>query len=125
MKEEKTQEGMKIIDDSGDKKYFTIIPNCVINGSGVYERAMYLEMKRFAGETGECFASIRAMSKRLEVSHSTVITTIKKLLKRGWIVKIGQRATGSRPVNCYKIVDIWSSNSKVYKEKEKRKVTRE
>ena len=117
MNEEKMEDGIKIINGSGDKKYFTVIPNCVINGSGVYERAMYLEMKRFAGEGGECFASIRAMAKRLEISHTTVMHTIEKLIARGWIKKIGQKPTGSRPVNCYKIMDIWDSNAKAYKRK--------
>jgi len=116
------EEKIRLIDNSGDKRYFTIIPNCVVNGSGVYERAMYLEMKRFAGETGECFASIRAMAKRLEITERTVITTIKKLLRRGWIKKAGTKPTGGRPVNCYQIVNIWDINNEIYKEKEKRKV---
>ena len=81
MKEERDSDKLKVIDESGDRKYFVIIPNCVVNGSGVYERAMYLEMKRFAGETGTCFASIRAMAKRMEVSVNTVRRTIKLLLK--------------------------------------------
>ena len=108
MKEEKKKDSLKIIDESGDRKYFVIIPNCVVNGSGVYERAMYLEMKRFAGEKGVCFASIRTMAKRLKASVNTVQRTIKQLIKRGWIKKSGVLQTGGKPVNCYTIVDIWS-----------------
>ena len=120
MKEVKNKDNIKIIDDSGDRKYFVIIPNCVVNGSGVYERAMYLEMKRFAGEEGVCFASIRAMAKRMKVTERTVISTIKKLLKRGWIEKDGAKPTGGRPANCYRIVDIWEINKKKYVNKEKK-----
>ena len=123
MREERDSDKLKVIDESGDRKYFVIIPNCVVNGSGVYERAMYLEMKRFAGETGTCFASIRAMAKRMEVSVNTVRRTIKLLLKRGWIKKAGTKPTGGNPVNCYTIVDIWDINTKKYKEKKKAKVS--
>ena len=121
MKEKKIDNGIKIIDESNDRKYFVVIPNCVVNGSGVYEKAMYLEMKRFAGEAGVCFASIRSMAKRMEITERTVIRTIGKLLKRGWIKKDGTKATGGRPVNCYRIVDIWEINVEKYKNKERKR----
>lgn len=112
MAEEKTVDDFKVVDNSDLRKYYTAIPNCVVNGSGIYEKAMYMEMKRFAGANpeGKCFASIRTMAKRLEVTERIVIRTIKKLLKRGWIEQLESRATGGRPVNCYRIVDIWGIN---------------
>ena len=116
MKEKKEVDGIKIIDESGDRKHFAIIPYCVINGSGVYERAMYLEMKRRASEekTGICFSSVRVMAKRLNIGNVKVIETIEKLINRGCIKKVGTKPTGGKPVNCYSIVNIWEANSKKY-----------
>ena len=105
----------KISDKSSDKKYFTMIPNLVVNGSSAYEQALYLTMKRITGEHGTCFASQTTLAKKLHVSQWTVSKTLIKLLKRGWIKKIGLKKTKTRPVTEYQITDIWVENVNQYK----------
>lgn len=104
----------KLVDESGDKKYFTVIPNLVINHSSHWERDLYLIMKRIAGEKGTCYASIYTLAKRAGISAPTISRTIKKLLKRGWIEFIGTRPGKTRPVREYRIVDIWKENIQSY-----------
>ena len=112
----------KIIDKSGDRKYFTIVPNYIVNHSTAYEQAIYLHMKRVAGEEGTCWMSAMEIAQRLKCSRNTVAKYQKKLVERGWIEVIGYRATG--PTNQqtveYRIIDLWSLNVRHYEEKSKR-----
>jgi DNA-binding MarR family transcriptional regulator len=102
------------LDKTNDKKYFTIIPNLVINGSSAYEQALYLTMKRIAGEHGTCFASQNTLAKKLHVSQWTISKTLIKLLERGWIKKLGLKKGKTRPVTEYEITDIWVENVNQY-----------
>ena len=46
-------ENINLQDKSGDKDYFTIIPNYVLNHSALWDREVYIQMKRIAGENGK------------------------------------------------------------------------
>ena len=39
---------LSISDESGDKKYFTLVPNYILNHSSAIDQSLYLQMKRFA-----------------------------------------------------------------------------
>ena len=112
----------KIIDKSSDRKYFTIIPNYIVNHSTVYEQAIYLYMKRVAGEEGICWMSAMEIAKRLDCSRNTVAKYQQKLVERGWIEVIGKRATGetNQQTTEYRIIDLWSLNVRHYEGKSKR-----
>ena len=110
------QNKFKIIDESGDRKYFTLIPNYIVNHSTPYEQAIYLYMKRRAGENGTCWSSAQEIANHLDISRNTVAKYRDKLLKRGWIKEVGQKRIGAtnQPVNEYKIVDLWKKNVDYY-----------
>ncbi len=110
------QDKFKIIDESGDRRYFTIIPNYIVNHSSAYEQSLYLTMKRIAGENGTCFASPKAIGKTMGVSENTVKKYRKYLLKRGWIELTGKRKSGktSQMIDEYKIIDLWKFNTDYY-----------
>jgi len=61
----------KYIDKSGDKKYFTQIPNMIVNHSTAYEQSLYLVMKRLAGEGGSCYASLNFLAEKMGVHKTT------------------------------------------------------
>jgi len=107
----------QIIDESGDKKYFTIIPNYITNHSSIWEQGAYLTMKRIAGENGKCFASQKELARRLEISQPTMARIIKKLVSRGWIEQEGFQAGKTRPIKCWRIIDLWQLNTNYYKKK--------
>ena len=115
------QNKFKVIDESGDRKYFTIVPNYIVNHSTPYEQAIYLYMKRVAGETGTCWTSAQEIAQKLGCSRNTIAKYRNKLLKRGWIEKVGVKRIGttSQPTPEYKIVDLWNLNSQFYQEKQK------
>lgn len=108
---------IEIIDNSGDKKYFTIVPNYILNHSTADEQALYAQMKKFAGETGKCFATIETLSEKLFWNEHKVRGNIEKLLKREWIKKVGTVAGKTHPVNAYEVVDLWDLNTKYYQGK--------
>jgi len=103
-----------IKDESGDKKYFTQIPNMIVNHSTAYEQSLYLVMKRLAGEHGSCFASLNWLSKKMGVDKKTVTKTIKKLLKRKWIKEVGGKKVLGGTVRQFVIIDLWKINIKEY-----------
>jgi len=110
----------KIIDKSGDRKYFTIIPNYIVNHSTVYEQAIYLYMKRVAGEEGSCWESPKNIAKKLGIAPGTVRKYQKELVKRGWMEVVGTHRK-TKPTIEYRIVDLWELNTRYYAEKVKEK----
>ena len=109
-----TQENLQIEDESGDRKYFTQIPNMIVNHSTAYEQSLYLTIKRLAGENGRCFASLNFLSKKMGVHKNTVSNTIEKLLKRKWIKEMNPLEVNGGKVRTFKIIDLWQINIKEY-----------
>lgn len=107
----------KYTDNSGDKKYFAMIPYYIVNHSSAYEQSLYLVMKRIASEEGTCWASPITIGKMMEVSPNTVRKYRDKLLKRGWIKKIGIKGK-TKPTDDFEIVDLWKLNMDYYAQKE-------
>lgn len=103
-------EKTKITDKSGDKKYFTQIPNIIANHSSAYEQSLYLIMKRLAGESGYCYASLNFLASKMGVHKTTVSKTIDKLLKRSWITETEKKKVRGGLVRTFTIVDIWKLN---------------
>jgi len=100
--------------ESGDKKYFTQIPNMIVNHSTAYEQSLYLVMKRLAGEGGQCFASMNFLAKKMGVDKKSVSKTITKLLARKWIVEIEKTKVRGGSVRTFIIIDLWKLNMDNY-----------
>ena len=111
---------IKLKDESGDRKYFTQIPNMIVNHSTAYEQSLYLIMKRFAGEYGTCYVSQNQLAKKMGVNRKSVKATIDKLLKRKWIVEIEPVIVKGGSVRQFRIADLWQLNMKEYEVRLKR-----
>ena len=111
----------KITDQSGDRKYFAMIPYYIVNHSSAYEQSLYLVMKRISSEGGVCWASPQTIAKIMGVAPNTVRKYRKKLEQRGWIRKIGTRQIGiTKQITYeYEIVDLWKLNIDFYSKKRK------
>lgn len=108
----------RISDKSGDKKYFTIIPNYVLNHSTLYDREVYIQMKRYAGENGTCYSSKETLANQCGISKRRLDKSVKYLVEHGWIKKIGNKRIktfgGRQVVNEFEIVDLWQMNNDFY-----------
>lgn len=104
----------KIIDESNDKKYFTIIPNYIINHSSIYEQGLYLFMKRVAGENGFYYMTEETTCKQLQIGIKKYRKSLEYLLNHKWIEFVGMTAGKTRPVKTYKVNDIWKLNTNYY-----------
>lgn len=115
------QNKFKVTDESGDRKYFTIIPNYIVNHSTVYEQSIYLYMKRVAGENGTCWMSAKTIADHLKIARNTVKKYRQELVKRGWLKAVGTKKTGATNQSTieYKIVDLWDINNKHYQNNKK------
>jgi hypothetical protein len=111
-------EKIKLEDESGDRRYFTIVPNYVLNHSTALDQALYLQLKRFAGEGGVCFASQKTLCKKLRVDHRTLKRSFDYLISHKWISPTGVSEVntigGVQSVNSYKINDLWKMNNDYY-----------
>jgi hypothetical protein len=82
---------IKIEDESGDRKYFTIIPNYIYNHSTLWDREVYCQMKRIAGENGTCWTSRKKLSKQCGISIERLQKSIKYLIEHQWIEFVGKK----------------------------------
>ena len=104
--------------NSENKKYFTIVPNYVIEHSSAYELAVYTYLKRVAGEDGTCWESAGNIGRKLNADPKTIRKYLKVLLKKNLIEKVGVKGK-TKPTAEYKIIKIWELNTKHYQEKDK------
>lgn len=108
---------IKVIDDSGDRKYFTIVPNYILNHSSGIDKGLYLDMKRMAGEDGICFMKEETMCKRNGIGEKQLHKSLKYLLDHKWIEFVGTTPSKTRPIKTYKILNIWNQNANYYNNK--------
>ena len=112
---------LKIIDDSGDKKYFTMIPNYILNHSTLWDREVYIQMKRITGENGTCWTSQKTLAKQCGISINRLKKSLKYLVEHKWIKQIGTKEVitngGFQEVNEYKVADLWKLNVDYYEAK--------
>jgi len=108
-------------DNSGDKKYFTIIPNYIANHSTAIDQALYFQLKRLAGDTEKtCYPSHRYLLKHLGIGIKTLKKSFQYLIDNEWIIDLGKKrittAGGLQWINAYRINDIWRKNIEYYEE---------
>lgn len=109
---------LRLEDESGDRKYFTIIPNFILNHSTAIDQALYLQMKRYAGEKGSCYASGRTLRKKLGIGQKAYEKAISYLLEHNWIYHKGEQTVdtlgGPQIVKVYGVRDLWKMNNEHY-----------
>lgn len=112
---------LRIQDESGDKKYFTIIPNYILNHSTLWDREVYIQMKRIAGEDGTCWTSRRTLARQCGISERRLDKSLAYLVEHKWISRIGVKkvltAGGVQEVNEYRVADLWKLNIEFYESK--------
>jgi len=106
-----------LIDNSSDRKYFTIVPNYILNHSTATEQALYLQMKRLAGENGLCFMTQKNLCKKLGIGRDKLRASLEYLAEHKWIEFVGTTESKTKPINTYRINDIWKLNMEHYQEK--------
>ena len=74
---------------------------------GAYGLAVYMALARYADRHGDCYPSLRTLSRKLSVSRPTVVKTLKKLEACG-LISITPRATarGDFTSNMYALLPI-------------------
>lgn len=110
----------KFVDESGDRKYFTQIPNIIIDTLNCKEMALYIHIKRKAGDKGIFSQGKERSAEQLGISAKTHRKYLKSLINKGFIKFDGTRRYGqNRSVDVYRITDIWLENTEFYTKKNK------
>ncbi|MCK5016396.1 MAG: hypothetical protein KAS32_04915 [Candidatus Peribacteraceae bacterium] len=104
-------------DKTSDKKYFTVIPNYILNHSDAVVKALYLDIKRAAGEDGRSFMTEETMCKRNGIGEKRLHKALKYLLNHKWIEFVGMTPAKTRPIKTYKVLDIWKKNIEFFSKK--------
>jgi len=105
---------IKIQDDSGDRDFFTIIPNYIANHSTANDQSLYFQMKKYAGESGKCFATEQTLMKKMKIGKKAFDKALNYLLKKKWVTFVGLTQGKTRPIKTYKINNIWKMNNGHY-----------
>lgn len=112
----------QVEDGSNDKAYFTMVPNIVLNHSSAVDQALYMQMKRFAGEKrggGFCTASEKTLMAKLKIGRDSLKESIAYLIEHKWISFAGENVVwtegGPQKVKAYRVNDIWRMNVEHYK----------
>jgi len=117
---------IEIKNESNDHNYFTVIPNYILNHSTATAQALYLQLKRLAGDNGVAYPGSRFLKERLHISQPTLRKEFKYLLDKGWIKFAGEKVIetdgGYQEVKAYKIVDLWQLNSEYYQKQRGEKI---
>lgn len=107
-----------IEDKSGDKMFFTMLPNIILNHSTAIDQALYCQLKKHAGEKGICFVSERNLMEKLGIGRFALKKSFEYLLGRKWIkfegLKDVMSSGGVQKVKSYSVVDIWRLNVENY-----------
>lgn len=109
---------IKIIDESNDRKYFSLLPHYILNHSTAIDQAVYMQLKKYAGEGGIAYPSHKTLISKLGITRNTLKKSIDYLITRNWIKYCGEVEVetrgGKQKVASYSIVDIWKLNIENY-----------
>lgn len=114
----------KVIDLSSLHKFRTEIPNIVLDiGLTIYEKILYLELKRIAGDSGKCFMSNSNLAKKCGMSARHLIRCKKSLsvprkeLNGKALIVIQEQKnphTGGESTSLISITCVWEENFKSF-----------
>ena len=111
-------ENVQLQDESGDRKYFTQIPNYALDNLKHWDREVYIQIKRICGDKGSCWTSRSNLAKQCGMSLDRFKKSIKYLTENDWISFVGKKKVftkgGEQEVNEYRINDIWKKNVDFY-----------
>lgn len=114
----KNDKEVEITNKTGDRRYFTMVPNYILNHSTSTAQSLYLQLKRLAGEDQTTRCGSRYLMNQLSISYNTLKKELRYLINKGWIEYMGKvRAItdgGPQKLNSYRIIDLWELNTKEY-----------
>ena len=112
------EDEIEIEEDDSEKKYFTMIPNMIVDQSTSILLALYIHIKKLSGKKNQAFPSRKFLMEKLGVSKPTLLKSIDELIEKGWIAYDGMKRVmtdgGEQGVHKYKITNIWLENIKFY-----------
>lgn len=102
--------------------YRTELPNCLIEaGLEVYQLAVYIYIKKIAGDGGRCFQTEKNMAKAIGISERKfriardAICSCNNKFKYPLLKKTTRKKPdGSCDSNVYTVIDIWAFNLLLY-----------
>ena len=102
---------------AGLRKYRTEIPNMILElGLTVYELALYVHLKRTAGDSGGSWKSTRTLVQETGMGAGSIVRAKKGLITYG-LIEISQEAHKSGTDNIT-IVPVWEKNFQHFHEKD-------
>lgn len=108
--------GVKVVDRGDLRKYRTEIPNMVLGlGLTPYALALYVHLKRTAGDEGKCWKSTRTLAKETGISAGKV-SSARGELEDVELIHVERPSNPSQSVTVY-ILDVWEANFKQFSSK--------
>lgn len=110
--EKKKREVNRIVDESGDPKYYVRIPRLIwATARDTYDYTFYAVVKDIAGENGECWLGTESLASLCKMSEGKAADCREFWLTTGYIS--GElHSTGERSVWHLKVKNIWDENTR-------------
>lgn len=110
-------------EDLPDHHYRTEIPNCILDAClDIYQLAVYLYIKKIAGDKGKCWKKKKTLAELVGISERQVTYALDALcssennFKYPLLRKTGRvKPDGSQDSNLYTVINIWSFNGNLYR----------
>lgn len=98
------------VGDEGDlRKYRTEIPNLVLEMDLTpYQLALYIHLKRTAGNDGKCWKAVRRLASETGISRSE-ISRARQVLQEKGLIEVHQPKDPTKATEVT-IVDVWEKN---------------
>lgn len=105
---------IQIFNGSNDHKYFTQVPNIILDTCDSVSLSLYIHIKRIAGDNGKCEAGADYFLKKLRIGRKSYKKALDFLIERRYILFLGKSPVstggGIQQVNVYSVVDVWEQN---------------
>lgn len=109
-------ENQYVKEDPAEPKFFSMIPNKVVDDLGYAELALYVYYKRVAADQGRCWKSVKQVAEDLKMSIPKLWKTQAALVDAG-LISVSKR-TNEQGIECnskvVSIVNVWQENNEKY-----------
>jgi len=109
-------DGKFAVTDNAPVNYFSMIPH-IVDDSGIsaQAKALYLHLKRVAGDDGLCWKTQDQLAEHCGFSAKTVVKAKRELIEAR-IIEVKLEAVEGHPRHVIHILNIWTENERKYRQ---------
>jgi len=102
--------------DNAPVNFFSMIPHLIDDSElSAQAKALYLHLKRVAGEDGLCWKTQDQLAEHLSFSTKTIVTAKRELIKAK-VIEVKLESFEGHPRHIIHLLNIWTLNERKYRQ---------